>query len=151
MPLDVGDERLLSDEGVLDDLPVALEDAGGAPRAFYTRVQLDDLELGVVRRVVNPEPAEGLSSSVRLGLRALELGRARSPRLALGDESFCPRVQPQALVVDALERSDARLREVATAGERIRGTRRPVRAEFSAIASSSGSAGSTGAGQVALT
>ncbi len=35
--------------------------------------ELDDLDLGVVRRVVNPDPAEGLSSSVRLGLRALEL------------------------------------------------------------------------------
>jgi CTP:molybdopterin cytidylyltransferase MocA len=35
--------------------------------------ELDDLELGVVRRVMNPNPAEGLSSSVRLGLRALEL------------------------------------------------------------------------------
>jgi molybdenum cofactor cytidylyltransferase len=35
--------------------------------------ELDALELGVVRRVMNPNPAEGLSSSVRLGLRALEL------------------------------------------------------------------------------
>ena len=35
--------------------------------------ELDELELGEVRRVVNPDPAEGLSSSVRLGLRALEL------------------------------------------------------------------------------
>lgn len=32
---------------------------------------LDDLDLGAIRRVVNPNPAEGLSSSVRLGLRAL--------------------------------------------------------------------------------
>jgi molybdenum cofactor cytidylyltransferase len=35
--------------------------------------ELDEIELGPVRRVVNPDPAEGLSSSVRLGLRALEL------------------------------------------------------------------------------
>jgi molybdenum cofactor cytidylyltransferase len=35
--------------------------------------ELDDLELGAVRRVVNPNPAEGLSSSVRVGVRALEL------------------------------------------------------------------------------
>ena len=34
--------------------------------------ELDALDLGAVRRVVNPNPAEGLSSSVRLGLRALE-------------------------------------------------------------------------------
>lgn len=33
--------------------------------------ELDDLDLGAVRRTVNPNPAEGLSSSVRLGLRAL--------------------------------------------------------------------------------
>jgi molybdenum cofactor cytidylyltransferase len=35
--------------------------------------ELDELDLGAVRRVVNPDPAEGLSSSVRVGLRALEL------------------------------------------------------------------------------
>jgi CTP:molybdopterin cytidylyltransferase MocA/SAM-dependent methyltransferase len=34
--------------------------------------ELDAVELGVVRRVVNPTPQEGLSSSVRLGLRELD-------------------------------------------------------------------------------
>ena len=34
---------------------------------------LDGLDLGEVRRVTNETPAEGLSSSVRLGLRAFEL------------------------------------------------------------------------------
>ena len=34
---------------------------------------LDAIDLGAVRRVTNPNPVEGLSSSVRLGLRALEL------------------------------------------------------------------------------
>jgi CTP:molybdopterin cytidylyltransferase MocA len=34
--------------------------------------ELDALDLGSVRRVVNPNPAEGLSSSVRIGLRSLE-------------------------------------------------------------------------------
>jgi len=35
--------------------------------------ELDDLDLGAVRRVVNETPQEGLSSSVRLGLREFEL------------------------------------------------------------------------------
>jgi len=34
--------------------------------------ELDDLDLGDVRRVANPTPQEGLSSSVRIGLRELE-------------------------------------------------------------------------------
>lgn len=34
--------------------------------------RLADLDLGPIRRVVNPFPGEGLSSSVRLGLRALD-------------------------------------------------------------------------------
>jgi molybdenum cofactor cytidylyltransferase len=35
--------------------------------------ELDDLDLGAVRRVVNETPQAGLSSSVRLGLREFEL------------------------------------------------------------------------------
>ena len=34
--------------------------------------ELDDLDLGAVHRVTNPTPHEGLSSSVRLGLRELD-------------------------------------------------------------------------------
>jgi len=34
--------------------------------------ELDDLDLGAVHRVTNPTPQEGLSSSVRLGLRELD-------------------------------------------------------------------------------
>lgn len=48
---------------------------------------LDDLDLGAVRLVVNPNPEEGLSSSVRLGLRALEFEAAvESAVILLGDQ-----------------------------------------------------------------
>jgi CTP:molybdopterin cytidylyltransferase MocA len=54
--------------------------------------ELDDLDLGAVIRVVNPNPAEGLSSSVRLGLRALELDEAVDAAVILpGDQ---PLVRP---------------------------------------------------------
>ena len=60
--------------------------------------ELDELELGPVRRVVNPDPAEGLSSSVRLGLRALELDEAVDAAAILpGDQ---PRVR--AAVIETL-------------------------------------------------
>lgn len=60
--------------------------------------ELDDLDLGLIRRVVNPNPAEGLSSSVRLGLRALELDEAVDAAVILpGDQ---PLVRPE--VIDGL-------------------------------------------------
>lgn len=69
--------------------------------------ELDDVELGEVRRVVNPDPAEGLSSSVRLGLRALELDEDVDAAVILpGDQ---PLVRPdviRALLV-ALDQSPA--------------------------------------------
>ena len=58
--------------------------------------ELDALDLGVVRRVTNPNPAEGLSSSVRLGLRALELDEAVEAAAMLpGDQ---PLVRPEVIV-----------------------------------------------------
>ena len=68
---------------------------------------LADLELGAVRRVVNANPAEGLSSSVRLGLRALELEAAVEAAVILpGDQ---PRVRAAviATLIDALDASPA--------------------------------------------
>jgi len=65
--------------------------------------ELDDLDLGAVRRVVNPDPAEGLSSSVRLGLRALELDTAVGAAAILpGDQ---PLVRPEVIgaLLDALD------------------------------------------------
>jgi CTP:molybdopterin cytidylyltransferase MocA len=57
--------------------------------------ELDVLDLGVVRRVTNPNPAEGLSSSVRLGLRALELEDAVDAAVILpGDQ---PLVRPDVI------------------------------------------------------
>jgi molybdenum cofactor cytidylyltransferase len=57
--------------------------------------ELDDLELGAVRRVVNPNPAEGLSSSVRLGVRALELDADVEAAVILpGDQ---PMVRPDVI------------------------------------------------------
>ncbi len=49
--------------------------------------EIDELDLGAVRRVVNPNPEEGLSSSVRVGLRALEFdGDVESAVILLGDQ-----------------------------------------------------------------
>jgi CTP:molybdopterin cytidylyltransferase MocA len=57
--------------------------------------ELDALDLGVARRVTNPNPAEGLSSSVRLGLRALELDDAVEAAAILpGDQ---PMVRPEVI------------------------------------------------------
>ena len=57
--------------------------------------ELDLLDLGAVRRVTNPNPAEGLSSSVRLGLRALELDDAVEAAAILpGDQ---PLVRPDVI------------------------------------------------------
>jgi molybdenum cofactor cytidylyltransferase len=51
---------------------------------------LDDVDLGDVRRVVNPHPEEGLSGSVRLGLRALLDDGAEAAVILPGDQ---PRVR----------------------------------------------------------
>lgn len=51
--------------------------------------ELDSLDLGAVRRVVNPNPSEGLSSSVRIGLRALEHDAEVGAAVILpGDQPF---------------------------------------------------------------
>jgi len=57
--------------------------------------ELDILDLGAVRRVTNPNPVEGLSSSVRLGLRALELDDAvQAAAILPGDQ---PLVRPDVI------------------------------------------------------
>jgi molybdenum cofactor cytidylyltransferase len=57
--------------------------------------ELDKLDLGTVRRVTNETPQEGLSSSVRLGLRELELEPSVTAAVILpGDQ---PRVRPQTI------------------------------------------------------
>jgi molybdenum cofactor cytidylyltransferase len=53
------------------------------------------IDLGRVRRVVNPIPQEGLSSSVRLGLRALELDDGVDAAIILpGDQA---RIEPDVI------------------------------------------------------
>jgi molybdenum cofactor cytidylyltransferase len=69
--------------------------------------ELDSLGLGSVRLVVNPNPAEGLSSSVRLGLRALELDEGVEAAVLLpGDQ---PRVRSAVIgtLLTALDASPA--------------------------------------------
>jgi CTP:molybdopterin cytidylyltransferase MocA len=57
--------------------------------------EMDELDLGPVRRVTNETPQEGLSSSVRLGLRELELEPSVTAALILpGDQ---PRVRPETI------------------------------------------------------
>jgi CTP:molybdopterin cytidylyltransferase MocA/SAM-dependent methyltransferase len=57
--------------------------------------ELDGLDLGAVRRVINPTPQEGLSSSVRVGLRDLEGDPDIAAAVILpGDQ---PRVRPDVI------------------------------------------------------
>jgi molybdenum cofactor cytidylyltransferase len=67
--------------------------------------ELDDLELGEVRRVVNPNPAEGLSTSVRLGVRALELDDDVEAVVILpGDQPFVRPEVIRSLMAASVER-----------------------------------------------
>ena len=71
--------------------------------------ELDGLDLGDVRRVTNETPQEGLSSSVRLGLRELDGDREVDAALILpGDQ---PRVRPDVIgrLIDAAASSPAPL------------------------------------------
>jgi molybdenum cofactor cytidylyltransferase len=68
---------------------------------------LDAIDLGDVRRVVNPHPEEGLSGSVRLGLRALLDDGAEAAVILPGDQ---PRVRAaviRALISAATDAPDA--------------------------------------------
>jgi molybdenum cofactor cytidylyltransferase len=65
--------------------------------------ELDDLDLGAVRRVTNETPQEGLSSSVRVGLREVDVEPDVTAAVILpGDQ---PRVQPAtiAALLDAMD------------------------------------------------
>lgn len=70
----------------------------------------DDVDLGDVRRVVNPHPEEGLSGSVRIGLRALGDGATDAVEAVVilpGDQ---PRVRPtviRALIEAVADAPDA--------------------------------------------
>lgn len=81
----------------LDPIIVVVPPTGG----------LDDLDLGPVRRVVNPDPAEGLSSSVRLGLRALELDDAVDAAAILPGDQPLVRADVIGALVAALDASPA--------------------------------------------
>ena len=72
----------------------AARDAGLAPIVVVVPPDggLDGVDMGPVRSVVNPNPAEGLSSSVRLGLRSLQDDAEIDAAVILpGDQ---PRVRP---------------------------------------------------------
>jgi molybdenum cofactor cytidylyltransferase len=85
---------------ILEHVVVAARAAGLEPIVVVVPPtgELDELDVGPVRRVVNPNPGEGLSSSVRLGLRALELDDEVLAAVILpGDQ---PLVRPE--VIEAL-------------------------------------------------
>lgn len=67
--------------------------------------ELDDIDLGAVLRVTNPNPADGLSSSVRLGLRAVEFDDAVEAAVILPADQ--PRVRPAVIgsLIAAADRS----------------------------------------------
>ena len=100
---------LLHGRPILAHVVAAARAAGLDPIAVVVPPtgELDDVDLGEVRRVTNPNPAEGLSSSVRLGLRALELDNAVEAAAILpGDQ---PLVRPEVIVelLEALAASPA--------------------------------------------
>ena len=70
---------------------------------------LDAVDLGRVRRVTNPDPGEGLASSVRLGVRALDGDAAVLGAVILPADQ--PRVSPDVIrsLVRASRRSSAQL------------------------------------------
>jgi molybdenum cofactor cytidylyltransferase len=68
---------------------------------------LDDLDLGDVRRVVNPHPEEGLGSSVRVGLRAVEHDDGVEAALLLPGDQPLVRVETiRAILAAAAARPD---------------------------------------------
>jgi molybdenum cofactor cytidylyltransferase len=68
---------------------------------------LTGLDLGAVRRVTNETPAEGLSSSVRLGLRALELDAAVEAAVILpGDQPLVRAAVIRGLIAVAVKDPD---------------------------------------------
>jgi CTP:molybdopterin cytidylyltransferase MocA len=71
--------------------------------------ELDGLDLGAVRRVTNETPQEGLSSSVRIGLRELDNNQTVGAAVILpGDQ---PRVRPEVIrqLIDAADATPAPL------------------------------------------
>jgi molybdenum cofactor cytidylyltransferase len=60
--------------------------------------RLADLDLGPLRRVVNPFPQEGLSSSVRLGLRALDADAEDVVDAAVILPADQPKVRPETIL-----------------------------------------------------
>ena len=103
--------------GILDGRPIiahvveAAREAGLQPIVVVVPPtgELDALDLGDVRRVTNETPQEGLSSSVRLGLRELDGDREVDAALILpGDQ---PRVRPDVIgrLIDAAASSPAPL------------------------------------------
>jgi CTP:molybdopterin cytidylyltransferase MocA len=65
--------------------------------------ELDDVDLGAVRRVTNETPQEGLSSSVRLGLRAFELEPDVTAAVILPGDQPRVRAETIAALIDAME------------------------------------------------
>ena len=88
------------------------------------------VELGDVRRVVNPHPEEGLSGSVRIGLRALGDDAAAAPATAAEAAVILPGDQPRVrpAVIRALVEAAAATPEVGFVVPRYGadGSRNPV-------------------------
>jgi CTP:molybdopterin cytidylyltransferase MocA len=109
-----GGQKLLASlrgRAVLRHVVDAARDAGLAPIVVVVPPDgsLDRIDLGTVRRAVNPNPAEGLSSSVRLGLAAVRArtdeGEVDAAVILLGDQ---PAVRPDVIhrLLDELEAAD---------------------------------------------
>ncbi|HEX3428209.1 MAG TPA: nucleotidyltransferase family protein [Candidatus Limnocylindrales bacterium] len=88
---------------ILDGRPIiahvvdAARSAGLEPIVVVTPPtgELDGLDLGAIRRVVNETPQEGLSSSVRVGLREVELEDGVTAAVILPADQ--PRVLPDVI------------------------------------------------------
>jgi CTP:molybdopterin cytidylyltransferase MocA len=104
-----GGRKLLA---ALDGRPIVghvVEAARAAGLVVPPTGELDELDLGAVRRVTNPTPQEGLSSSVRIGLRELDGEPDVTAAVILpGDQ---PRVRPDVIrrLIEASTASSAPL------------------------------------------
>lgn len=91
---------------------------------------LDELDLGAVRRVVNPNPTEGLASSVRLGLRAFEGDATVQAAVILpGDQ---PLVRPAVIAALLAVAVETPATPFVVARHRVGGSPNPVLARRSA-------------------
>jgi molybdenum cofactor cytidylyltransferase len=142
---------LLGGRPILSHVVEAARSAGLAPIVIVVppNGELDDLDLGAVRRVVNPEPAEGLSSSVRLGLRALDMDAdVEAAAILPGDQ---PLVRPEVIHALLVALDESPTTPFVAPRYAVDGARNPILARRSIWRLADELAGDSGFGPVLAT